>query len=648
MKIVTVIPLAKGVFRENLTYFTSKEIKNGSVVSISLRNKKILGLVVATEDVSDSKGDIKDLRFNLKKIIEVKENSIWRNEYLESIFEINKYFAGRVNNSATSLLPSSLRERYDKIAKISTENTPVINNTKNIKIEKLFLQMPLEDRISSYKTMIRGYFAEKKSVFMVLPTEFDIQNFKEVLGKGIENFIFTMHGGLTDKKISENFKKIIENPHPILILGTAPFLSIPRMNIGVIILEHESANAYKMIGKPYIDLRLFAEVFASKINAKFILADTLLRLETIERKDRDGFGVIYMPSYRVNFGGKIEVLGRDSTRAAGEKFKVLLGASIEKIKYAIKNKKNVFIFSLRKGLATYTICGDCNNTVNCEQCLSPVVLYLSRDGKKKMFVCNRCKKELNPETVCANCGSWNLMPLGIGTDTVYEEIKKELSSFPKVKIFKLDKESVKGSKEAKKITKEFENAPGSILIGTEMAFFYLKEKVPLSVIASFDSLWSIPNFKIGEKIIQILLSIISKSKENIVIQTKNKEDSAILAITKENLLPFVREELEDRKNLDYPPFKRFIKIIFLGNKDTIKTARQNLEKIFKEYNLEIFSSFISKNKGQYSVNALIKMDIKKWSLPEFSVGGSLDQNLLSKLLSLPPAFSVNVDPEDLL
>ena len=35
----------------------------------------------------------------------------------------------------------------------------------------------------------------------------------------------------------------------------------------------------------------------------------------------------------------------------------------------------------------------------------------------------------------------------IGTDTVFEEIK---SKFPKIKIFKLDRESVKTNKEAEK------------------------------------------------------------------------------------------------------------------------------------------------------------------------------------------------------
>ena len=277
--------------------------------------------------------------------------------------------------------------------------------------------------------------------------------------------------------------------------------------------------------------------------------------------------------------------------------------------------------------------------------MAPVVLYLSRDNKKRMFVCNKCNTEKEPEIKCANCGGWNLMPLGIGTDTVLAEIKNK---FPKIKIFKLNRESVKTDKEAEKITKEFEKNSGSILVGTEMPFFYLKAKVDLSIVASFDSLWSIPNFKMSEKIIQLLLSILSKTEKRLIIQTKNKNDPALLAVKSENLLHFIREELEDRKKLNYPPFKRFIKITFLGDKTESIKARQTLKEFLKEYNPEIFSGFIPKNKNQYVTNALIKIETRKWSLPELCVGSSIDQNLKNLLSSLPPSFEVSVDPKDLL
>jgi len=44
---------------------------------------------------------------------------------------------------------------------------------------------------------------------------------------------------LKSKKIIQTFEQIMTTDHPILILGTAPFLSIPRKDIEIIILEHE-------------------------------------------------------------------------------------------------------------------------------------------------------------------------------------------------------------------------------------------------------------------------------------------------------------------------------------------------------------------------------------------------------------------------
>ena len=67
MKIVTVIPLKKGLPKEELTYFTAQEISFGSIVNISVRNKKTLGLVISIENVADTKSSIKDLAFNCRK-----------------------------------------------------------------------------------------------------------------------------------------------------------------------------------------------------------------------------------------------------------------------------------------------------------------------------------------------------------------------------------------------------------------------------------------------------------------------------------------------------------------------------------------------------------------------------------------------------
>ena len=117
MKIITVIPFQKGGQKEELTYFSSKDIKNGSVVSITLRNKKILGITISSMDASEAKSSIKDLSFNLKKIIEVKENFIWKNEFIETIILSSLYFVKNKSDSFASLIPVILKEKYDEISK---------------------------------------------------------------------------------------------------------------------------------------------------------------------------------------------------------------------------------------------------------------------------------------------------------------------------------------------------------------------------------------------------------------------------------------------------------------------------------------------------------------------------------------------------
>jgi primosomal protein N' (replication factor Y) len=640
MKIVTIIPLSKGYFPDNLTYFTTKDVAVGSIVLASVRSKKILGLVVLVEDASETKGQIKDMNFNLRKILEVKDRSIFTEEFLKSALYTSKYFAMSDSSTFGYLIPQVLRENYDKIAEYKKE-TKIENKNDESKLrsEKLLFQTSFNERLSSYKTLIRGSFAEKKSVFMVLPTENDVKKFGTVLARGIENFTFLLHSGLSPKKSLSTIEKVIKTDHPILILATAPFLSLPREDVGTIIIEQEASNAYRTVTNPHFDLRTFVEIYASIAGAKLIFSDSLLRFETIARKELDGLHPAHPLSFRTSFEGELKIAPK------GEKFEVLTEENLKEIKNAVEKKKNVFIFALRKGLSTMTVCKDCKSILGCPNCDSPLVLYLSRDGKKRMFICNRCRQDIRPEITCAHCSGWNLMPLGIGTDTVYETIK---NIFPKTKTFQLDKENAKTAKGALRIAKEFEENPGSILIGTEMALFYIQEKVPLSIIASFESLWNIPNFKIGEKIVNILLSILEITKDKLIIQTKQENDPAIQAVKKENLLSFIREELTDREKLHYPPYKRFIKITHMGTKEEAQKTKTDLALLLKDYNPEIFSGFVGKVKGEYITNCLIKLETKNWSLPELHQGSSIDEKLLAKLRLLPQEFTVFVDPEDLL
>lgn len=641
MNILTVIPLKKTPFREELSYFSMSKVSIGSIVKVKLRNQNLLALVIDVKNASEIKGEVKKLDFKIKKIESIKEISFFKNSYIESILKISEYFISNKSFVASYLIPNIIKENYDEISELYKN----IENKKenHIKSEKLLFQTNIDNRIDYYKTLIRSNFANKKSIFIVLPTENDVLYFEENLKKGIEDFVFSLYSSISSKKLLDKIKKVINENHPIVIIATPPYLALARNDIDTIILEKENSNAYNTVSNPYIDLRFFVETYAFLNNTKLILASDLLRFETLAKKEFEHISEVSNLSYRMFDNFYIEILDRNKKEDGA--FKIFNEETIEKIKENIAKHKKVFIFSLRKGLATYTVCRNCYEEIVCDNCKMPLVLYKSHKTDKRIFACNKCKTEKDPLIKCNNCGSWDLVPLGIGSSTIYEELKEHID---KNQILILDKEHVKNNKEALNIISEFKKPNHNILIGTEMVFNYDFEKVDLSIIASFDTLFTIPNYKISEKILNIILNTTNKTKENLIIETKNKNSEILENIKNRNLLDFIRSELKLRKDFDYPPYKKFIKISLVENKDNILKAKEFLNEYLKKYNPIIFSGFVKEKKEKYILNTLIKLDKDEWQEPYLDKNSYKNKELYEKLENLSKNFNISIDPTDLI
>lgn len=664
MYISTVIPFTKGPQREYLTYFSATEIPVGTIVSVPVRTKTVDAIIINTEEARDMKSDIKSADYQLKKIVSVKGDSPFNKSFFMACQKMKDYTVSNTGSIIKSLLPSVFIENISSLKKASvingeaksiedgSHNASAEAFRENIRHEKLIFQAVAPDRLAFYRTLIREAFAKKESVFICVPTRYDIDNFNTELARGIEQYVFTFHSDMSKKTLVNTYNSAITQTHPILIIGTGIFLSIPRHDIKTVILEHESSDIYKQIARPFIDIRSFAEVLSGIQKTKLIFGDTLLRPETIYRHDEGEFGEISSPLYRLPQTEDQTIVDmKEETDEKGKKiFRTVSVETRKMIDNALSLNKSIFLFSVRKGLAPITVCNDCGNTLLCPVCSTPIVLYGTRQitatksTTPRIFMCNKCGRKEKTEISCPNCSSWNLTPLGVGTDKVYEEIK---SLYLKVRILQLDKEVTPTQKEARDVINEFNRNSGSILIGTEMAFSYLREKVYCSAVISLDGLFSIPNFNITQKILHIIEKLHSITEKKIIIQTRMPENKILQYILSGNVLPLCREDLAERKDFGYPPFKRLIKISFEGTASETEKARGYIEKILGNYEPQIFSAFVSRIKGQYITNTVIKINPRFWPLP-ITDKQMLDPNLVLNLSQLPPSFSINVDPEDLL
>ena len=446
-----------------------------------------------------------------------------------------------------------------------------------------------------------------------------------------------MHSKLSKKELLSTWEKITNEKHPVLIIATGSFLSIPRTDIGTIILDKENSQNYKTFKRPYFDIRTFVEIFAKKAHLKLIFGDVFLRPETIWRTNQNEFIELSPLKFRSLSTAQQSIIDMREYKKDGAKktFALLSDELKERIEKNKKENQHIFVLAGRRGLSPVTVCNDCGELVQCSKCNTPMVLHKKRSDNT--FLCHKCGKQEDSERKCANCTGWRLTALGIGIEGVEEELKK---NFPEINIFKIDSDSIKTHKKGMEIAQNFFSSPGSILIGTEMAISYLYKNIDSGIVIGIDSLFTVPDFNMNEKIFNMLLSLRIKTLSHFLIQTRNPDEKIFEYIKNGNLLDFYRNEIKQRKDFSYPPFSVLIKITYQGRKPTAIKEMDKLSKILQDkgYSPSVYQSFSPGIKGAYSINALLKLDRGSW----------MDENLVAILRLIPPSFVVRVDPADLL
>lgn len=647
MFIITVLPISKSKLGEELVYFATTEVKVGAILSVPLRKRMIPALVTKIDLAEDKKSQIRNAPFEIRKIDKIKAVDFFPEYFIHGAKTISDLYACSSGAIIDALVPKSIIENSAKIAKpLASENS----NQSKTKARILAVQGDDSDRISAWRSLVRQEFANKRSIVFYLPTIEESNQLFEALKKGIEEYIFVLNSDIPPKKLITCWNIISEIEHSVVIIATGSFATLPRKDIKTVIIERENARGWIMQKRPYIDLRQSIIELATLNSQTIYLADTILRIETLHNLENEKFEygspfkwrsissasdlVIDMKTDKKS-DATVEEKDQTPIIQRKSKFKVLSDKLVELIKQNIEENTHMFIFALRKGLSPLTACDDCGTIVMCDNCQSPVVLHQNPESGRNYFMCHRCGERSNADTNCKKCDSWRLTPLGIGIDRVQEEIK---NLFDKIDIFKIDSESTKTNKEIKEKIQAFKDKPGSILLGTELAMQNFNDKVDHVAIVSLDSLFSLPDFRILEKINYNLVRLRYQAIRTILIQTRRPDQKIFDLGPKGNISDFYRMTIDERRILDYPPFSILIKITIEGKKDQIANTMADIAKFLEPHNVDIFPAFTSTVRGKSVIHGLIKIASHAWP----------DHDLISKLRTLPPEVTIKINPESLL
>ncbi len=165
---------------------------------------------------------------------------------------------------------------------------------------------------------------------------------------------------------------------------------------------------------------------------------------------------------------------------------------------------------------------------------------------------------------CPQCGGLRVRYFGAGTQRVEQEVE---TRHPTARTLRWDWDVTrrKGSHEV--ILGHFAAHRADVLIGTQMLAKGLDlPLVTLVGVISADTGLHLPDYRAGERTFQLLTQVAGRAGRGpdggrVVLQTYHPEHPAIIAASGHDYQSFYRIELEARRALGYPPFRRLVRLV---------------------------------------------------------------------------------------
>ncbi len=647
MRIVSAVPILRGIAPDILSYYTSLKIEPGSLIEVPIRKKFAPALVVAVTDVKESSSDIRRAAYKLKKVKRVISLSALPAAVMTTAEHLLHFYAAPLGSVLYSVIPQHLFSA-PKFLDILATLTP---STKDgtFPMPPRILQLAYDERLARYRSIIRESFSQRKSTIVIAPTRAEAEDLFNKLSKGVEDHAYLLVSTLTPKQQRAKWEEAMTDSDPVLVVGTMLAASVWRSDLAHYIVDHESSPYYKSTERPFIDNRNTLMTLARSMRVDCVFGDTYLRVETIAKT----IDHIYEEMLRLQMHQQTNAAVtltdmREVPHERGES-PVLSPQANDAIERSIKDGERTFVYTTRKGHTPLTLCRDCGTVLICDKCDAPMVLHSNqpkagqpraekgaKEETERWFECHRCGRVRDAETICEVCGGWRLYAYGFGIEKVHEVVKAYKKSAP---IFLLSGDTAKTHHEAMKIITTWGESKNGILVGTARALPYLRFAPPAtSILAAFETLLMLPDIYMQERLFDLLSYMREITGKRLLVQTRTPEHETLKLAIAGDGNAFFKAEDERRKSFLYPPYGLQIKITLQGKQADVIAHLNALKSLLLPYAVAVYPAFISKIKGRFIAHALVTMPVNEWP----------NDAIEDALRALPPVYRIDINPDSLL
>jgi primosomal protein N' (replication factor Y) (superfamily II helicase) len=361
--------------------------------------------------------------------------------------------------------------------------------------------------------------------------------------------VAVLHSGLTPARRGDEHRRVAAGEARVVVgARSAVFAAVP--GLGVIVVDEEHDASYKHEADPRYDARRVAAKRARLEGAVAVFGSATPRPESWH-------GIRRRATLQERVAGRlpaVEVV--DLRRDGGYPLSRPLRDALAGIEDG--GGRAILLQNLR-GAAAALHCRSCARAWRCPRC----DVALSVHGRR--LRCHHCGHTEPVPDACPACGSVDLTRIGAGTAGTEQELRRR---HPGLEVIRLDADAAAAAGQPQAILDRFREAQRAVLVGTQLvAKGHDVPGVSLAAVLEADVGLAVPDFRAEERTFALLTQLAGRPgrpgdpRGRVLIQTWNPELRPIALAARHAVPEFLEGELERRRELGYPPFRRLVRLL---------------------------------------------------------------------------------------
>ncbi|MDR2598314.1 MAG: primosomal protein N' [Holosporales bacterium] len=448
--------------------------------------------------------------------------------------------------------------------------------------------------------------AERQILILVPEVALSGELAKKVAARiGIEVFIW--HNSISKSKKLRIWRMAISG-EPIAVVGARSALFIPFQNLGIIIVDEEHDSSFKQDETTMYNARDMAVYLGQCLKIPVILSSATPSVESYNNAKIGKYEYIKLSSRYFENAKLPEVTIHDLRK---EKLNgCLSNYAAEKIFECLRAKRQALVFVNRRGHTPKVLCKSCGWKITCPGCST----WLCYHQDTSDFVCHCCGHRTYVRNSCEECGSTNLIGIGIGVEKAHEECKK---LFPEARILVLSSDTMNTPNKIAKAIEEITRMNVDIILGTQIvAKGHNFDALNLVVVTCIDAMLYGEDFRSLERACQLLYQVSGRAGRTgefgseVIIQTFCPNDDLMKIVKNNDTERMYASEIRNRQLLKMPPFWNMASITMsaLTEKEVSDFARELALKAPRRRDVKIIGPLqpvIFKMRSRYRLRLIV-------------------------------------------